>query len=381
MKQKQGHAKATRDAAEALVLTIESDGLLGVGECVPRSYVTGETNESVWDAIQRLDPEKLFSQLNFDSVSSVVQSIERAELAEKLKSNVSGLAASCLLELALLDWAGKKLKVPARDFAFALGLSEEMLSPEPILKHHNTVTLNFFREPESLEKIPKSQLHLKVKVGEDRKLEINRLQRCRELFGYEVPISVDANMAWNLEEALEAAQAFSPFRIAWYEEPLKEECRANYRDLREKSGEKVMLDEAACGIGQIHSAIKLGYCDLINIRISKCGGFLSSLRIADLCHKSGVGFQLGVQVGQIGILNAAGLQFSSAVKGILTVEGGYSLGNLVDQVIQEELRLDWDAGQTLGLSEFGLGVTLDIEKLKKYTVKKASWSKTGWSTV
>ena len=101
----------------------------------------------------------------------------------------------------------------------------------------------------------------------------------------------------------------------------------------------------------------------------------------DLCHKSGVGFQLGVQVGQIGILNAAGLQFSSAVKGILTVEGGYSLGNLVDQVIQEELRLDWDAGQTLGLSEFGLGVTLDIEKLKKYTVKKASWSKTGWSTV
>lgn len=52
-----GHALATRDAAEALVLVIAAPGeatparVLGVGECVPRPYVTGETFDSAWRAI------------------------------------------------------------------------------------------------------------------------------------------------------------------------------------------------------------------------------------------------------------------------------------------------------------------------------------------
>ncbi len=93
MKRPRGHAKATRTAAESLVIVFEINDKFCMGECVPREYVTGESYESVWSAITGSNPANIFKEINFESPKSVIKSLEDLRLPDYLKGNVPGLAA------------------------------------------------------------------------------------------------------------------------------------------------------------------------------------------------------------------------------------------------------------------------------------------------
>ena len=57
-------------------------------------------------------------------------------------------------------------------------------------------------------------------------------------------------------------------------------------------------------------------CDLFNLRLSKCGGFIPSLRLAQYAKQQGLGCQLGCQVGETAVLSAAGRHFAASVAGL-----------------------------------------------------------------
>src|ERR1044071_189458 len=95
-----GHARHTRSEADDLVLVLDVDGVIGVGEGVPRDYVTGETVEGAFAAIAEIPLDTLVEARD---VTSFAEGIERiAALA------LPGLAARCAVELALLDVLGKR---------------------------------------------------------------------------------------------------------------------------------------------------------------------------------------------------------------------------------------------------------------------------------
>lgn len=378
-----GHALATRDRAEAIVLILEAGGEVGVGECVPRPYVTGETFESVWSAITHFDLGELWRRVDDTSPATLAHSVEALRLPERLRGEQLGLAAACAVELALLDLACKRRGWRLADLAFSMALPEA--SPNALVERGPlpeviSVPLDFHKEPRELAPLVGSRLgHLKIKVGAALQEDVRRVRECRELFGPSMSLSVDANMAWSLEEALRAAEALRPFSLAWYEEPLRAAERTRYPELRQRGGVAVMLDEAACSFEQTRAAITLGWCDLINLRLSKCGGYLASLRLAELAARSGVRFQHGAQVGQLGFLNAAGRHFTSVVRGLVACEGGPGLANLEDFPTTAELALDWSAGHLVGLSGAGHGAAPDRAKLERYATRSATWTSASWS--
>lgn len=378
-----GHVLATRDRAEAIVLVLDDgEGNLGVGECVPRAYVTGETFRSVWDALVTLDLAELWQRLELASRAQLVHDVEQLRLPERLRGSAPdaplGLAAACAVELAMLDLACRQRGWQLAELAFELGLPPALLSREA-LPEIISIPLDFTRQPGELATLVGSRLgHLKVKVGAERALDLRRLRECRALFGASFSISVDANMAWSLDEALRAAEDFAPLGLAWFEEPLRAQERARYPELRRRGGVAVMLDEAACGFAQTQAALAAGACDLLNIRISKCGGFLASLRLVELAAAAGVRCQHGAQVGQLGFLNAAGRHLTCTVRGLVACEGGPGLANLRDFPTQTKLELDWTAGHLVGLSGPGLGAAPDLEKLRRYATRSATWSGGRW---
>ena len=376
-----GHVIATRHDAEAIVLVIDTDDASGVGECVPRSYVTGETFESVWDAIVGTNLSAVWNKVDHTSRAGLAGSVERLALPELLRSNVLGLAAGCAVELALLDLGCTLGGWRLSELAFAMGLPSDLLDAGP-LPETISIPLDLRTEPHELAHYVGSRLgNLKIKVGADLASDVRRVRECREIFGSSVSMSVDANMAWSVDDAVQAADALQPFQIGWYEEPLHESMRHRYRELRDRTGIAVMLDEAACSFPQTEQAIEAGACDLINIRLSKCGGYLASLRLAGLARSAGVRFQHGSQVGQLGFLNAAGRNFTSIVNGIVACEGGPGLANLTDFPTRTKVELDWNVGHLVGLSGPGLGAAPDRSKLRAYSIRSASWNGSSWNEI
>ena len=129
-------------------------------------------------------------------------------------------------------------------------------------------------------------------------------------------------------------------------------------ELRPRLGVPVMLDESLCGFPDAQAAVARGTADLLNVRLSKCGGILPSLRIIALAQRSGLGVQLGCHPGETSLLSAAGRHVASRVAGLRYVEGSYDRHILAANLTRQDLTFGY-GGWARPLSGPGLGVEVD----------------------
>ena len=139
--------------------------------------------------------------------------------------------------------------------------------------------------------------------------------------------------------------------------------------LRGRLGVPLMLDESLTSLSDAQQAIEKGTCDLFNIRLSKCGGFIPSLRIAAAAHRAGLGYQLGCQVGETGILSAAGRHFATSVAGIRYLEGSFDRFLVTERLTVEDLTFR-RGGWAPALQGPGLGIQIDRSALERVTIAK-----------
>jgi L-alanine-DL-glutamate epimerase-like enolase superfamily enzyme len=138
-------------------------------------------------------------------------------------------------------------------------------------------------------------------------------------------------------------------------------------DLRLRLGVPVMLDESLCGYPDATRAVERKTADLLNVRLSKCGGIVPSLRIIGLAGRSGLGVQLGCHPGETGLLSAAGRHVASNLRGLRYVEGSYDRHVLSANLTVEDPTFGY-GGRARPLDGPGLGVTVDPEALERMTV-------------
>jgi L-Ala-D/L-Glu epimerase len=351
------HAQGSRRVADNLLLIIHLNGQVGVGECTPRRYLTGETPDTVAEAVAAVDWRGIERRLTMSSFEDSVLAIEALRLSERVGGvGRPGLAAGCLIELALLDAMGKHFERPLWQVAGALGLPAAMLTSEP-RGHIPVRTLDLDRQvSDFLASVRRGPVvHVKIKAGRDAAEDRRRIRAVRAALGPAVGISIDANMAWGADEAVRAIEALEDVGVAWFEEPLPRGSLEAYRELRVRTGARIMLDESLCSFEDGLRAVEV--CDLFNIRISKCGGLLPSLRLAELAAGRGLGFQLGANVGQAGVLSAAGRQFAAGLSDLRAFEAAMDSAPAVD-IVRENLAPDSRTGLCSPLVRPGLGVTL-----------------------
>ena len=213
----------------------------------------------------------------------------------------------------------------------------------------------------------------KVKVGIPEIDDVSSLARIRGTLGPKIDIRIDANEAWTCENLAEKLRPLEPFGISAIEQPVPHEQVDGLAAVREQIGIPIMLDESLCSEVDARKAIELGTCDFFNIRISKCGGFLNSLRLAAIAHQAGLGYQLGCQVGETGILSAAGRHFATSVSDIRYLEGSYERFLVKERLTVEDLTFG-RGGFAPVMPEPGLGVSVDEDALRRVTVGRESFS-------
>src|SRR5262245_33714825 len=102
------HASHTRTETENIVVRCTlDDGTIGYGEGVPREYVTGETAESTIELLKRSDlPAQLEPCPDFAKAINLAERLRLSPVPGD-ERGISGNAARCSVELAILDAYGR----------------------------------------------------------------------------------------------------------------------------------------------------------------------------------------------------------------------------------------------------------------------------------
>jgi muconate cycloisomerase len=129
---------------------------------------------------------------------------------------------------------------------------------------------------------------------------------------------------------------------------------------------RLMADESVCSTADMEDAIAEGYFDIINVRLSKCGGFHSSLKIIARIRNAGLHYQVGCQLGESGILSAAGRALCAVSSDALYCDGSYDAFLLQDNISTEHLTFN-HAGRAAPLKGPGLGITVNRESLNRFS--------------
>lgn len=374
LKRKIKHALFSRSESTSIIVKCQlADGTTGWGESVPRTYVTGESAESVFDQFTATDFRFLIEN-HLDTIEDVVQVCSEFKLSEPTEAPVQyrergccGNAARCAVELSLLDAAARSWNISISELIPSLPGAAELCESRDNVHYSAVLT--------SMKPLKQASLALlyrltgfqscKVKVGLPGIDDFALLRKIRMLTGRKMGLRLDANEAWTRQLLDEHASDFSELAIQSIEQPVSHKYLSTLHQIRGQLTTQIMLDESLCSYRDAEVAIAEGYCDAFNLRISKLGGLIPTVRLAHLARQAGIGYQLGCQVGETGILSAAGRHFATSIQGIDFLEGSFDRYLLQQNIIKEDLSFQW-GGRAPALMGPGLSITVDEEQIQKF---------------
>ena len=270
-------AREASDEAEVVRAEIRHGGVVGHGEGAPiERYGETAASGAAW-------LEEAAGVLGDDPFA--LEEIER-----RLPPGEN--AARAALDGALHDLQGKLLGVPVWKL---LGL------PRTGPPTSWTVWLG---DPDDMarraEKAAPRFSRLKLKLGGGDGLDVDRVRAVRGVTG--LPLQVDVNEWWSLEEALDALPQLAELGVQYCEQPLPAGDEGG-RVLKERSPIPVYVDEDCHRLDSVAACAELAHG--INIKLAKSGGIREGIRMAHAARALGLGVMLGCMV-ESGLAIAAG---------------------------------------------------------------------------
>lgn len=374
MRRKFDHAAAARTVAEPLIVEVElSNGVAGYGETHPRTYVTGEDQDSVIAAIREVFVPRLveFGPTQFGEVIEAASDLP-------IRSEAGGVicAARAAVELAMLD-------AYCRAFDRSMASIAGWVSSTHLGLPGSSRTTRFSgvisagaaaKAARSVRKMRLARLaHFKLKVGDEE--DDGRVRACVAALGSglrkgSTTLRLDANAGWSLAEAASRLEAWEELPITCVEQPLAKGAIDDWAELAARTNLPLMADESLVTPEDAEALIERSAASWFNIRISKNGGLIPSLRLALTAIENNIDIQLGCMVGETSILSAAGRWFLQLVPGVRFAEGSFGRFLLADDVARRSLRFGF-GGRWKPMSGPGLGAAVDPERLSRLAVVPA----------
>jgi L-alanine-DL-glutamate epimerase-like enolase superfamily enzyme len=148
-------------------------------------------------------------------------------------------------------------------------------------------------------------LRLKLKLGARDGRDVERVRAVRE--ATDVPLQVDVNEYWTLDEALDALPQLAELGVEYCEQPLPAGDPGGAR-LKAASPIPIYVDEDCHRLGDVAACAERGHG--INIKLSKSGGIREAVRMAHAARALGLGVMLGCML-ESGLGISAGAQVAS----------------------------------------------------------------------
>src|SRR5262249_9079768 len=246
------------------------------------------------------------------------------ELPRLLREAAVGLpavpAARAAIDMALYDLVARELGLPLVDM---LGRAHEALP--------TSITLGIRSVEESLEEaaeyLGRGFRVLKVKVGRSLEKDVERLVKIRERVGSDVAIRADGNEGYSAADARKFFERTANLDLEFLEQPVPRGEFAAVASFPPPARARIAADES---LHDERDALRLAaperLCGTWNIKLMKCGGIRSALRIAAIAETAGVSLMWGcMDESAVSIAAALHAAFASPATRYLDLDGSLDL--------------------------------------------------------
>jgi L-alanine-DL-glutamate epimerase-like enolase superfamily enzyme len=275
-------ARSSEDISDTVILHLRAGGIHAIGESSPINRYD-ESPQLVLRQLAEVDLAGL-DLLHMDAALTRIPSDRRG--------------ATCALDLALHDYAGKLLGAPLY----------RMLGLDPNAAKQTSFTIGI-ADIETMVAKTRDAGHLpilKVKVGAGR--EVETFEALRSV--YRGTIRIDANEGWEPEHAVAMLKELARFDIEFCEQPIPAGYPELLRFVRERSPIPIMADESAKTSADL---VALAGCvDGIVIKLVKCGGIREAMVMIHVARTLGMKIMIGCMI-ESSILATAGAHLTPLV--------------------------------------------------------------------
>jgi o-succinylbenzoate synthase len=286
-------AKRTTDQIEDLLVKIETDqGLTGYGSAPANLSMIGETLPSMETVINDFIAPKLIG------IKLMGWPRQHAVIADQIAFN-SG--AKMAIDLAFFDLIAKRYELPLHHY---LGSNQSLIETDISISCLSVEKM----QTQINEAIEKGFKAVKIKAGIDFDQDMAVLAMLNEKFGEQVPIRIDVNQGWNVKQTLQAIEQLKNYclNIQLIEQPVAKGDIEALKLITRASPYPIAADESIMSLQDAKEVLTRQACDVINIKLAKCGGLFEAIKIAHLTEAFNKTIMLGCMMeSPIGIAAAS----------------------------------------------------------------------------
>ena len=356
----------------AHLVEVETDeGITGWGECFGPGNIALANKYIVEKVIQPLikgdDP------LNKEYIWHKVYNLLR-------DSGQKGMPIQALsgIDIALWDILAKKSNLPL--YQLLGGKTNDKI---PVYGYGMMLQKKTVEELCELFKNEASQIKeknfkaMKMKIGMGPKEDLKLVSAVRDTIGSEFKLMVDANHAYNKNDALYVGKGLDEMNIYWFEEPVAPEDYDSYKELKQKLKTNIAGGEAEFTKYGWNQLIKNNCIDIAQPEVCGLGGITEYLKVSALAqsnfipivnHVWGSALSVAVNLHLLTTLpdmpgglfpTKSMLEFDTTEKNIFITDLAEEKFSILDQVKNKN-------GFASPLENIGIGINPNKDFIKKY---------------
>ena len=356
----------------AHLVEVETDeGITGWGECFGPGNIALANKYIVEKVIQPLikgdDP------LNKEHIWHKVYNLLR-------DSGQKGMPIQALsgIDIALWDILAKKANLPL--YQLLGGKTNDKI---PVYGYGMMLQKKSIEELCELFKNEANQIKeknfkaMKMKIGMGPKEDLKLVSAVRDAIGSEFKLMVDANHAYNKNDALYVGSGLDEMDIYWFEEPVAPEDYDSYKELKQKLKTNIAGGEAEFTKYGWNQLIKNNCIDIAQPEVCGLGGITEYLKVSALAqsnfipivnHVWGSALSVAVNLHLLTTLpdmpgglfpTKSMLEFDTTEKNIFITDLAEEKFSILDQVKNKN-------GFASPLENIGIGINPNKDFIKKY---------------
>lgn len=341
------------------VRIVDDEGREGYGQIRPHNPFQGETTESILGALRSFYGPRLIGRNPWEREAIV------ADLVRALPGNSEALQA---IDVAIHDLLGRATglsiaellggpcceRIPL-EWSVGLGDAEQMLAEalRAVRTHGMKVVC------------------LKVGPIERWELDIEVFRAVREAVGSEITLGIDGNGGYDVPTSIRVITKLEEYGLAYVEQPVPRFDVDGMREIRARISTPLMADDCAFGLHDSYRVIAERACDVMVIKLYKCGGFTIGKKVTALAEAASIGINLGGTAHGSQIEAAAAAHFWAATTSPrFGAEFAFGLNTVEQDPLVTEGCIVHSDGYALLPSGPGLGVTPNADAVASCALQR-----------